>query len=203
LVLAVVAAALLIIPATASAQVGIGVPGIGIGGLGLGGGQQQLGPPPAGVLLHQQYMQLYGLPVNFTQGQITNGGGAAVGLGGYGGGFGGYPGYYGANYQRTMAAMNYLQAYRAATMYNPYYSGYYGMGNPYAAPAYASPPAQSASSAAPTYSSFGIASQQPNFGPSSLTTRNNSTPSFGGFGLSNTANPFFPDLKKDEKEEDK
>lgn len=187
-------AAVLLLPMAASAQIGFGVPGIGIGGI--GGMGQQLGPPPAGVLLHQQYMQLYGLPTSFLQGQVNNGGGVGI-LGGYGYGYGGFPRYFGVNYQRNLAALQALQAYQAAAMHN-YYGGY-GLSNPYYT--LSAPAASSAST--PTYSSFGISANQPSFGQSSLATRTIGTPTFGGFGLSNTANPFITDQKKDEKKEDK
>lgn len=156
-------------------------------GLGLGAGltqQQQLGPPPAGVLLHQQYMQLYGLPTSFLN-SGTNNGGRAGAFPGYGGGYPGYgaPGYYGVNYQRNLAAW---QAYYRTSGYatNPTFTGSFGM-------SISSP-------------------QQPSFSQSALTS--NPSPSFSGFGLSNTANPFSTstskkdenkDEKKDGKKEDK
>lgn len=183
--LIVAAATALFVPASASAQV--------LGGVGIGfGTQQQLGPPPAGVLLHQQYMQLYGLPTSFLQGTVNNGGGAAaIPPYGYGGGygFGGAPRFYGANYQRNIAAM---QAYQAAAMQNYYATGGYAM-NPYAAPA----------TAPGTYGSFATAGTptQPTFGQSPTASRQ-TTPSFGGFGLTSTANPFLTDLKKDDKKKD-
>jgi hypothetical protein len=134
-------------------------------GLGLGIGltqQQQLGPPPAGVLLHQQYMQLYGLPTSF-QGSINNGGRAGILPGAYGGypGYGGIPRYFGANYQRNLAAMQAAQVYASA-------QGNYG----------------SFGLSGGTY--------QPTFNQSPLNSTVHTAPQFSGFGLSNTANPFIP-----------
>jgi hypothetical protein len=191
----ILAAMFLLAPATASAQVVGGgfLPGVGIGF----GTQQQLGPPPAGVMLHQQYMQLYGLPTSFLQGTVNNGGGAGVfpGYGGFGGGYGGFPRYFGVNYQRNMAALQALQMYQQQAALQQAYAAGYGM-NPYAAQAPAANPY-----AGTSFGSYS-AGQQPQFAQSALTTR--TTPTFGGFGLNNTANPFITNgLKKDDKKEDK
>lgn len=144
------------------------VPAYPYGGypLGLGLGltqQQQLGPPPAGVLLHQQYMQLYGLPTSFLNNGINNGGRAGAFPGAYGGypGYGGIPRYFGANYQRNLAAMQAYQSYASAQ--NNY--GSFGLSGG-------------------TY--------QPTFGQSQVSSTATTTPQFSGFGLSNTANPFIP-----------
>ena len=186
---AVVAVGLLLaMPQSAAAQ--------GIGGLGFGGGQQgglmynqQLGPPPAGVFLHQQYMQLYGLPVNFQQNQQQYNNNQAGG-GGYGGYGGGYPGYNGVNYWRQVAAMQ--AAYYSNTYSNPA-AGYYANGSGYVSPPRPAPVA-----------AFGMGN---NYSPSFATS---SSPSmagangFSGFGLSTaypfaTTDPAKPDeTKKDE-----
>jgi hypothetical protein len=146
-------------------------------------------------LLHQQYMQLYGLPTSFLQSTVNNGGGAGF-PGAYGGGYGGFPGYYGVNYQRNLAALQAYQAYYAASaMQNAYY-GRYG-------PAPAITSAAPSSSASNSYGSFGISgtSLQPTF--AQLTNRSNDAPRFVGFGLTNTANPFLSgDVKRDEKKEE-
>ena len=52
LVAMLAAVMILMLPADGWGQVA------GVGLQGVGGGGSQLGPPPAGVMLHQQYMQL-------------------------------------------------------------------------------------------------------------------------------------------------
>jgi hypothetical protein len=192
---ALVAAAFVVLnPANGFGQVA----GIGLNGMGGGGGQ--LGPPPAGVMLHQQYMQLYGLPVNFTQGQVSNGGGQAPLVGGFGGGYGGFGGgrFFGVNYQRNMMA---AQAYMAAARHQQYMQAY-GMNNQFApAPAAAQQPAASGGS-------FGMSqSRGPNPFSSSFTSQDPSEPRFRGFGFAgqqqlNTLTSR-EEAKKEEKKEGK
>ena len=178
---------LLAMPQSASAQFGGG----GFGGI---GGQQQmgltynpqLGPPPAGVFLHQQYMQLYGLPVNFQAGNQQMFNNNQAGGGGYpGGGFpGGYPGFNGVNYQRQLAAMRMQAAYyNAAAAYNNYNN------NNNQRPA--------------SFGTGSLSNYQPSFATQSSPGLSNTSTGFSGFGL-NTANPFVASdpAKKDETKKD-
>jgi hypothetical protein len=171
----------------------------GIGLTGLNGGGSQLGPPPAGVMLHQQYMQLYGLPVNFTQGQTSNGGGQAPIIGGYGGYPGGGGRFYGVNYQRNMMA---AQAYMAAMRHQQYMQAY-GL-NGMNAPA----PAQQPSAAG---GSFGMSqSRGPNPFAGTFSSQEPTETRFRGFGFAgqqsfSTLAPLTnrDEDKKEEKKESK
>lgn len=183
-------AALLFAPGSASAQV---FAGLGINST-LG---SQLAAPPAGVGLHQQYMQLYGLPTTFTQaGQVNNGGQAGIFPGG---GYGGVPRYFGVNYARRLAAAQ-AQAY-----YNNLYNntGYGKVGGGYYQPPTPNYNSPSQSSQPTSYQSFGMASANPPTFNQLAQLSNRPSPGFGGFGLTSTANPFLPNQNKDEKKEEK
>jgi hypothetical protein len=188
--------AMLWLPAQVHAQLGGGVGGVGLQGL---SGAGQFGAPPAGVGLHQQYMQLYGLPVNFTQGATNNGGAQGIfpGYGGYGGGLGGR--FYGVNYQRQRMAAQYLQMLRFQQQQQMYYSQ-----NAYNA--YPTQPT-AGTSAAPSVG-FGMSQgntyQQPFFS----TTPTSANTQFRGFGLASTIGTPLPALstsqeKKDQEQKDK